>query len=106
MVELTAATREETSATHSTTSSASASPSPLQEQVEPQRKRKQCVFKKRKATHTIRKEHKAALEKEIEAPQARLEEIKLQVLVQQDEAAKSYHDRAVENAVRSRSRTL
>ncbi|KAG6618622.1 Phospholipid-transporting ATPase 2 [Phytophthora cinnamomi] len=57
------------------------------------------VFKKRKATHTIRKEQKAALEKEIEALQARLEEIKLQALMQQDEATKPYHDRAVENAV-------
>ncbi|KAG6616651.1 uncharacterized protein IUM83_13057 [Phytophthora cinnamomi] len=38
----------------------------MQEKVEPQRKKK-CTFKKRKATHTIRKEQKAALEKEIEA---------------------------------------
>ncbi|KAJ8561514.1 hypothetical protein ON010_g8167 [Phytophthora cinnamomi] len=41
-------------------------PCSMQEKVEPQRKKK-CTFKKRKATHTIRKEQKAALEKEIEA---------------------------------------
>ncbi|KAJ8528614.1 hypothetical protein ON010_g14715 [Phytophthora cinnamomi] len=98
LMELTATIGEEAPTTHSPASSASASPSPVQEQVEPQRKKKR-VFKKRKATHTIRKEQKAALEKEIEALQARLEEIKLQALVQQGEAAKSYHDRAVENAV-------
>ncbi|KAG6585080.1 uncharacterized protein IUM83_08420 [Phytophthora cinnamomi] len=55
-MELTAAIGEETPATHSPASSALASPSSVQEQVEPQRK-------------------KAALEKEIEALQARLEEI-------------------------------
>ncbi|KAG6580278.1 Phospholipid-transporting ATPase 2 [Phytophthora cinnamomi] len=76
LMEIKAAIGEETPATHSPASSASASPSPVQEQ-----------------------EQKAALEKEFEVLQARLEKIKLQALVQQDEAAKSYHDRAVENAV-------
>ncbi|KAG1686041.1 hypothetical protein DVH05_007181 [Phytophthora capsici] len=87
---------EETPATRSPTSSASASASPNPQEPEKKKKR---IFKKRKATHTIRKEQKAALEKEIEELQARLEDIKFQALVQQGEVSKSYHDRAVENAV-------
>ncbi|GMF25842.1 unnamed protein product [Phytophthora fragariaefolia] len=78
-------------------SSVSTSTSPVQEQGEPRKKKR--VFKKRKTTHTIRKEQKAALEKEIDQLQARLEQIKFQALVQQGKAAKSYHARAVENAV-------
>lgn len=83
--------------THSPASSTSTSP--VHDQDEPQTKKKKRVFKKRKATHTIRKEQKAALEQEVEQLQARLEEIKFQALVQQGEATKSYHERAVENAV-------
>ncbi|GMF24860.1 unnamed protein product [Phytophthora lilii] len=88
LMELT--TGQDTPASRSPASSASSSPPP---------QKKKRVFKKRKATHTIRKEQKAALEKEIEELQARLEDIKFQALVQQGEAAKSYRDRAVENAV-------
>ncbi|EGZ12165.1 hypothetical protein PHYSODRAFT_516273 [Phytophthora sojae] len=90
---------EAPSATHSPASSASTSTPPPHKQDEPQKQKKKRVFKKRKATHTIRKEQKAALEQEIAELQARLEEIKFQALVQQGKAAKSYHDRAVENAV-------
>ncbi|KAG7380046.1 hypothetical protein PHYPSEUDO_007822 [Phytophthora pseudosyringae] len=85
----------ETPATRSPASSASASPSPVR--AEPEKKKR--IFKKRKATHTIRKEQKAELEKEVEELQARLEEIKFRALVQEGEASRSYHDRAVENAV-------
>ncbi|KAL3660345.1 hypothetical protein V7S43_014499 [Phytophthora oleae] len=87
---------EETPTTRSPASSVSASASPVPQEPEKKKKR---VFKKRKATHTIRKEQKAALEKEIEELQARLEDIKFRALVQQGEASKSYHDQAVENAV-------
>ncbi|POM58223.1 Hypothetical protein PHPALM_37162 [Phytophthora palmivora] len=83
---------EETPTTRSPSSSTS--PSPVR-----QEQPKKRVFKKRKATHTIRKEQKAALEKEIEALQSKLKEIKFQALVQQGEVSKSYHDQAVENAV-------
>ncbi|ETI35204.1 hypothetical protein F443_18413 [Phytophthora nicotianae P1569] len=75
-------------------SSASASPS-----AAPQEPKKKRVVKKRKATHTIRKEQKAALEKEIEELQAKLENIKFRALVQQGEVSRSYHDKTVENAV-------
>ncbi|OWY97212.1 hypothetical protein PHMEG_00032316 [Phytophthora megakarya] len=81
-----------TPATRSPSSSAS---SPQ----EPERTKRKRVFKKRKATHTIRKEQKTVLEKEIDALQAKLEDIKFQALVQHGEAPKSYHDQAVENAV-------
>ncbi|KAG6963080.1 hypothetical protein JG688_00008323 [Phytophthora aleatoria] len=80
----------------SPSSSASASPSP--EPQEPEKKKKR-VFKKRKATHTIRKEQKAALEKEINELQIKLEDIKFRALVQEGDVSKSFHDRAVENAV-------
>jgi len=95
LMELTAAVHgQEAPASRSPSSSNSTSPAPQ----EPEKKKKR-VFKKRKATHTIRKEQKAALEIEIEQLQARLEQIKFQALVRQGEASKSYHERAVENAV-------
>lgn len=86
----TAATGQQTPATRSPQSSSTSS-SP----AEPQKRK----TKKRKATHTIRKEQKAALEKEIQELQARLDAIKFQALVQQGEASKSTQDRVVENAV-------
>ncbi|KAL4101728.1 hypothetical protein PRIC1_005476 [Phytophthora ramorum] len=89
----TAATLMGLTASSAETPSTSASTSPVTE------KKKKRVFKKRKATHTVRKEQKAALAKEIEQLQAQLDEIKFQALVQQGQASRSYHDRVVENAV-------
>ncbi|KAL4172109.1 hypothetical protein KRP22_007283 [Phytophthora ramorum] len=88
-----AATLVGLTASSAETPSTSASTSPVTE------KKKKRVFKKRKATHTVRKEQKAALAKEIEQLQAQLDEIKFQALVQQGQASRSYHDRVVENAV-------
>ncbi|EEY68667.1 uncharacterized protein PITG_18613 [Phytophthora infestans T30-4] len=64
-----------------------------------QLQKKKRAYKKRKATHTIRKEQKAVLEREIAELQAQLEDAKFRALVQQGEVSNSYHDRAVENAV-------
>ncbi|KAG7389823.1 hypothetical protein PHYBOEH_007218 [Phytophthora boehmeriae] len=69
--------------------------SPFLTPPDPENKKKR-VYKKRKATNTIRKEQKAVLEKEIEALQRQLDEAKLQALAQQGEA--SYNDQEVENA--------
>ncbi|KAI9982638.1 hypothetical protein PInf_008610 [Phytophthora infestans] len=76
-------------------SSASGSPSPAPQ--EPEKKKR--AYKKRKATHTIRKEQKAVLEREIAELQDQLEDVKFRALVQQGKVSNSYHDRAVENAV-------
>ncbi|EEY70625.1 uncharacterized protein PITG_06089 [Phytophthora infestans T30-4] len=70
-------------------SSASGSTSPVPK--EPEKKKR--AYKKCKATHTIRKEQKAVLEKKIAELQAHLEDIKFWALVEQGEVCKSYHDR-------------
>lgn len=66
--------------------------------------KKKRVYKKRKATHTVRKEEKRALEVQIQALQAKLEALKLQALVQRgDEDAtlnrKMAHNAALRDAV-------
>lgn len=55
-------------------------------EVKPKKKRQ---FKKRKPTHTVRKEEKQALLSEIEVLQTKLDELKFQALVEQGETAKS-----------------
>lgn len=51
--------------------------------------KKKRQFKKRKPTHTVRKEEKASLLAQIDLLQAQLGELKFQALVEQGEAAKS-----------------
>ncbi|KAE9302882.1 hypothetical protein PF008_g22378 [Phytophthora fragariae] len=68
--------------------------------------KKKRVYKKRKATHTVRKEEKQALEVQIKALEAKLEVLKLQALVQKgDEDAtlnkKMTHNAALRDAVQS-----
>ncbi|KAE8999201.1 hypothetical protein PR001_g19121 [Phytophthora rubi] len=68
--------------------------------------KKKRVYKKRKATHTVRKEEKQALEVQIKALEAKLEVLKLQALVQKgDEDAtltkRMTHNAALRDAVQS-----
>ncbi|KAG6596057.1 Phospholipid-transporting ATPase 2 [Phytophthora cinnamomi] len=66
--------------------------------------KKKRVYKKRKATHTVRKEEKQALEVQIKALESKLEALRLQALVQRgDEDAslskKAAHNSALRDAV-------
>ncbi|GMF24865.1 unnamed protein product [Phytophthora lilii] len=69
--------------------------------VEPKHKpaKKKRVYKKRKATHTIRKEEKQALEVEIEKLQKELELLKFKTLVQNGETAPSDKKRRAQSAL-------
>lgn len=55
------------------------------------------MYKKRRSTHSIRKEQKEGLQKEIEKLQQQLDAIKLRALVQEGEA--SYQHLVVQNAI-------
>ncbi|RLN86658.1 hypothetical protein BBJ28_00001769 [Nothophytophthora sp. Chile5] len=88
---------EATAASRSPSPSASASPSKFTTKGTLGKKKR--VFKKRKATHTIRKEQKTALEREIQELQVKLDAIKFQALVQRGEVSRTHQERAVKNAV-------
>lgn len=59
---------------------------PAEEEAKPKKKRQ---FKKRKPTHTVRKEEKQALLTQLEVLQAKLDDLKFQALVEKGETAKS-----------------
>lgn len=75
------------------------SPSRLRARGEEAKPKKKRVFKKRKPTHTVRKEEKQALLAEIELLQARLDELKFQALVDKGEAAKTVARQTQSNRV-------
>ncbi|KAG2517124.1 hypothetical protein BBI17_007914 [Phytophthora kernoviae] len=66
--------------------------------VEKPVKRKR-IYKKRKATHTVRKEEKQALEAELNELQARLEELKVQTIVEGDKKEYSQQKRQARSEV-------
>lgn len=65
--------------------------------LEPVKKKR--VYKKRKATHTLRKEEKLALQAEIAALQAKLESLKLQTLVKRGGEDTTLNTKVAHNAV-------
>ncbi|KAG3115698.1 hypothetical protein PI124_g5795 [Phytophthora idaei] len=60
---------------------------------------KQRVYKKRKPTHTVRKEEKVALQAEIAALQTKLKNLELQVLVQRGEEDIELNSKVAQNMV-------
>ncbi|KAH7462180.1 uncharacterized protein KRP23_14040 [Phytophthora ramorum] len=64
-----------------------------------EQKQKKQVFKKRKATHTLRKEEKEALEVEVQVLKAKLDALKLQALVQRDDTDSTLNRRIAHNTV-------
>ncbi|KAG2771147.1 hypothetical protein PC116_g4762 [Phytophthora cactorum] len=60
---------------------------------------KQRVYKKRKPTHTVRKEEKVALQAEIAALQIKLKNLELQVLVQRGEEDIELNSKVAQNMV-------
>ncbi|GMF30358.1 unnamed protein product [Phytophthora fragariaefolia] len=61
--------------------------------------KKKRVYKKRKATHTVRKEEKVALDNEIERLQSELDALKVRAMVESGEAPQSDRKRAAKAAV-------
>ncbi|KAJ8576518.1 hypothetical protein ON010_g2697 [Phytophthora cinnamomi] len=64
-----------------------------------QKNAKKRVYKKRKCTHTVRKEERRALEAKIQVLHSKLEELKLQTLVQRGEQSEALYKRRAENMV-------
>jgi hypothetical protein len=71
-------------------------PSDASENQEPVKKKR--VYKKRKPTHTLRKEEKQALQVEINALEAKLEALKLQALVQRGDEDATLNSKIAHNA--------
>ncbi|GMF24864.1 unnamed protein product [Phytophthora lilii] len=65
----------------------------------PEPPKKKRVYKKRKATHTLRKEEKQALQMEIQTLQANLEALKLQALMQEGGKDTKLSKKVAHNAV-------
>ncbi|KAG7380045.1 hypothetical protein PHYPSEUDO_007821 [Phytophthora pseudosyringae] len=64
-----------------------------------EQEKKKRVYKKRKATHTVRKEEKLALEAEVAMLQTKLESLKLQALVQRGDEDSTLNNTQAHNAV-------
>uniref|UniRef100_M4B388 Uncharacterized protein n=1 Tax=Hyaloperonospora arabidopsidis (strain Emoy2) TaxID=559515 RepID=M4B388_HYAAE len=79
----------------------SQSPLAMELELEKKEKKPKRLYKKRRATHAIRREQKLTLEKEIEELQVKLAETKFRALLSQGKVSESCHKRAVENAVLS-----
>ncbi|KAE9342219.1 hypothetical protein PF008_g10264 [Phytophthora fragariae] len=65
----------------------------------PQPAKKKRIYKKRKATHTIRKEEKVALENELKKLQKELEMLKFRAMVESGETPQSDRKRLAKSAV-------
>ncbi|KAG6963077.1 hypothetical protein JG688_00008322 [Phytophthora aleatoria] len=61
--------------------------------------KKKCVYKKRKSTHTVRKEERLALETEMRGLQAKLDSLKLRVLIQNGQEDASLRKHMMHNSV-------